>query len=340
MPAAPSFEFHSIGFPRSSVQAAREVKRFFGAGGTREDLVRQINSACLKVSGLFQAFGDPEALPLIEVFEDYSQFTAPILLAAAREGRMELLERYLQGGADTEATNEWGTALVTAVEHKVAARSQAMVRRLVEAGADVNTPHFATGCTPLMHAAGFADLEIVKLLLRAGADVRATCAAGETALHKAMRPIFSNGVAGRPDGDRVAVAKLLLDAGAGVDVRNFHRFTPLLALASQGPKESAALVRLLLDAGADLEARNREGMTPLLVAVQSNAHAAITPLIDAGADTGATTKLGAGISRLGDAETKRLMKSIATARRVESAMGHEPADAEIPRRSAGLSATL
>lgn len=340
MSATPSFDIQTIGFPRSSVRIERELKLFFAAGGTVDDLARQINSACQKVNGLFHAFGDPQAMALIEVFDDYSKFSAPVLLAAAREGRVELLQRYLERGADPEATNEWGVALVTAASDNVPIRAAAMVELLLKAGADPNTTHPASGYTPLMMAAGRGYRNVVEQLLGAGADVRQTCHEGETALHKVMRPNLTSGHTRHLEAEPVVIAKMLIAHGAQIEARSFKRFTPLLALASHGTKYARPLLEVLLEAGANLEVRSIDDLTPLLLAVQSNALDAISALLDAGADAQAVTKLGTGITRLGNAETKRLLKARAMARSIESAMEEGGAVAEITRRSPGLSATL
>ena len=60
-----------------------------------------------------------------------------------------------------------------------------MVKLLLERGVSPNTPSTASGYTPLMQAASSADLELVKLLINAGADLNAENQDGRTALDEA-----------------------------------------------------------------------------------------------------------------------------------------------------------
>jgi ankyrin repeat protein len=60
-----------------------------------------------------------------------------------------------------------------------------MVKLLLERGVNPNTPSIAVGHTPLMQAASSANLELVKLLVDAGADLNAEDQHGRTALDDA-----------------------------------------------------------------------------------------------------------------------------------------------------------
>jgi hypothetical protein len=60
-----------------------------------------------------------------------------------------------------------------------------MVKLLLERGVNPNTPSIAVGYTPLMQAASSANLELVKLLVDAGADLNAEDQHGRTALDDA-----------------------------------------------------------------------------------------------------------------------------------------------------------
>ena len=108
------------------------------------------------------------------------------------------------------------------------ARSTEIVKMLLDAGADVNLPN-DEGKTPLMHAAQYHSTEVVKALLDAGANPNAQNKFGSTPL------IFAH---------RAAVVKLLIDAGADVNVANNLGICPLTMAQD---RETA---RLLLDAGA------------------------------------------------------------------------------------------
>jgi ankyrin repeat protein len=77
-----------------------------------------------------------------------------------------------------------------------------MVRLLLARGVNPNTPSSAGEYTPLMHAAGSGNLELVKLLIDAGADLNPEDQHGHTALDEAERYTHSS------EAHRVVVAFL------------------------------------------------------------------------------------------------------------------------------------
>ena len=114
------------------------------------------------------------------------------LMLVAREGVEELVEALLATGADVNAHEDsdmQDTALTFAIRHEGPQR-KSIVRRLVEAGADLETRHGAKGLTPLMEAAKvdvYGDVgspvdfaPVTKLLIEMGADLEGTDAQGNT----------------------------------------------------------------------------------------------------------------------------------------------------------------
>ena len=97
------------------------------------------------------------------------------------------------------------------------------------------------GATLLMHAAAFGNVEILKLLLDAGADVNARNDFDATAL-----------LWGARDPEK---ARLLIEHGANVNARSKQGRTPLM-LASLRPGGSET-VALMLQKGADPGPRSR-----------------------------------------------------------------------------------
>ena len=75
--------------------------------------------------------------------------------------------------------------------------------------------------------------------------------------------------------------KLLLEAGADVNVKNTYGYTPLMKAAFYGKLE---VVKLLLESGADIEAKDKFGWTSLMVAAFYGKLEVVKLLLEAGAD--------------------------------------------------------
>lgn len=158
----------------------------------------------------------------------------PSVVEAAMKGDVEGVRALLRTGADVNATQGDGmTALHWAAEHGNAE----LARVLVAAGANVRAVTRLGDYTPLHIAARGGASGVVGALLEAGADVHArTSAGGVTPLHYAAAA-----------GDRTSVA-LLLEHGADVDVAEpMWQQTPLMFAAAAG---RTAVVRTLVEAGA------------------------------------------------------------------------------------------
>lgn len=139
------------------------------------------------------------------------------LMVAANRGALDLVNHLISEGANVNAQSEGGfTALILAilsyneicaikqVENDNSNPSMAVIKRLLDAGSDVNKVTDG-GNTPLQEAALQGNLEIVNLLLAAGADVNFKNEYSETALM----------VASLKNGNPVVVEALI---AAGADV--------------------------------------------------------------------------------------------------------------------------
>jgi rhodanese-related sulfurtransferase len=104
------------------------------------------------------------------------------------------------------------------------------------------------GATPLMHAVRISTPEIVRELLRAGAELHAVNADGAQALWLACVGEISENI------------QLLIDAGAELQHVNATGATPLMFAASSG---RAKAVALLLAAGADPLFETELGMSAM-----------------------------------------------------------------------------
>lgn len=134
----------------------------------------------------------------------------------------------------------------------VKANDAAQVARLIAQGVDVDMAD-PGGDVPLIMAAYLGHSEITRLLLEAGADVRAVDPGMKaTALHAAA-------YAGRAE-----PARLLIQHGVDIDAQGpYNGYTALHDAIWQNNVETA---RVILEAGADLTLRNHEGQTPLEMA--------------------------------------------------------------------------
>ncbi len=92
---------------------------------------------------------------------------------------------------------------------------------------------------PLHWAIGDGNVDSVRALIEAGADVNAKDVRGATALHQAAY------------GNNVAVAAVLIEAGADVNAKNVRGAT---ALHQAAYGNNAAVAAVLIEAGADVNA--------------------------------------------------------------------------------------
>ena len=206
-----------------------------------------------------------------------------ILLAARKPGNSRTVTFLLDRGADPNTTNFFSaTALMAAA----AAGDLDTVRLLLDRGANVNgrpnpgAENFFWGGfrTPLTWAAFLGDEAMCKLLLERGAKVNDFVETGSALVQAAW-------------GGHAGIARLLLDAGAGVDQRDLvANYTPLHWAASS-ERSSPAVVELLLARGGDPNAEGAQSVdnflgvvqTPLMLARRRGDTPIVRALLKAGA---------------------------------------------------------
>lgn len=164
-----------------------------------------------------------------------NRYGATPMSEASVTGNVEILRSLLRAGADVESPNAEGqTALM------IVARSSnvAAAKLLLDHGARVNAREMWRQQTPLIWAAGQSQPEMIRLLLKYGADPNARSAVNR----------WERGVSAEPR----------------VHFRRPGGWTPLLYAARQGCVEC---VRALIDGGADPDMADPENVTPLLLAI-------------------------------------------------------------------------
>jgi len=209
------------------------------------------------------------------------------LSIASTMGQADIVEALINKGADVNYrdTNSF-TALHSAVRDSEygedaaqRARAVATVKVLLAHGADVNArlhqekPTVRAlnelqfeGATPLFLAAEVNNLDVIKVLVAAGADPNIPTAYGTTALMVACgagtdvqraRSIEERGFA-------VETARYLLDHGSDVNAVGEFGWTPLHNAAYQGLTD---VIELLVSRGAKTETKDKLGQTPLSISL-------------------------------------------------------------------------
>ncbi|MDP3278576.1 MAG: ankyrin repeat domain-containing protein [Deltaproteobacteria bacterium] len=217
----------------------------------------------------------------------------PIWLSAGR--RDELLELLSLGVAFEPSPDVCSAPLMQAA---IEAHDAALVRLLIARGADVHRrTHYGTNC--VSHAAIAGSVELVEMLLDAGADPCVEDDFHVSAMHNAAAhaPVLEVllarghspglGRVGTPllsaiGANAAASVALLLHAGASPNVCDPHKRQPIFMAISQANHD---ILRLLLDHNADLHQRALgSGDTPLIAAAKKGDGTAVAMLLGAGAD--------------------------------------------------------
>jgi cytohesin len=198
------------------------------------------------------------------------------LISAAYMGHKDIANLLIEKGADVNMRGVGGnTALMSAVAN---AKFE-IVRLLVDKvkNPDVNVRN-DKGETLLMMAVERCDCEIVNVLIDHGANIKGS--AGKNLLSLAevwCQPGFKNCLVQKGvDVDSqlfaavrknsTADAKMLLEIGANINVRDDKGWSPLM-LAAYG--DCREMLSLLIDKGADLDAVNGQNMNALNIALSS-----------------------------------------------------------------------
>ena len=152
---------------------------------------------------------------------------------------------------------------------------RAAVQALLRQKSNVNVAQ-GDGSTALHWAAYRDDVEMARLLIAAGADMKAVTRVGK------ITPLFMAAQTGN-----AAILALMIDAGAAVNSGNANGTTPLMLAAASGKADA---VKVLLTHGANANAKDiTNGQTAAMFAAAAGRTDVVRELVARGADLNVIT---------------------------------------------------
>ena len=218
-----------------------------------------------------------EGKDLKEFVKKTDKFGFTPLLNAASIGSKQLVEKFLEHGADV---NHEGSQGYTALHYATIHGDKEMVNSLLDKGADINALYDRSfkSETIISHgvdghsidlAAEHGHNNLIELFISKGVEVKRANSFAETPLMLAAKKGHLNTV------------KLLLEKGLDVNAIDIGKRTALYKASRNGNKE---VVELLLANKADVTKQNDNGMTPLMHAANKGHDDIVKLLLDAGSD--------------------------------------------------------
>ncbi len=196
-----------------------------------------------------------------------------LLIQAIKEKHSnELIAFLIDSGVDiNHIDNKNKTALMYVIHSGL--KDKEIIKKLIKKGANIETKT-PEGETLLFMATKNTDYEMIDFLLTQGANIEARNPRGETCTFKAIESGNYN------------ILKLLIDNGANINTTN---------LVGEKPKiESSQIARLLLDNGLNTETKYAREESLLFSAIESGNYEMINLLLEKGADINSKNNENAG----------------------------------------------
>ncbi|CAF3681618.1 unnamed protein product [Rotaria sordida] len=236
---------------------------------------------CVKL--LVQAGADLELAPSGPLALTMNLCGQTPLFCAAKEGRTDIVKYLLDRGANPRVQNHYGVSTLWIPSQKGMLQ---VVELLLDAGAETHIAPFGnladelniTGWTPLYAAMKSRKFDVVKLLLKRGADSNAVTKLGSTPF------LLASEICDLDVIEACVEADADLDfAPSGPDADNLN-ITGQTALFMATLKDRVDVVKFLIEKRAQVNVQNRYGVSPLLLCAESGNQELVQALIEAGAN--------------------------------------------------------
>ena len=188
---------------------------------------------------------------------------------AAELGCREIVKTILSFGIKPDLTDHPVQPLIRACRKG----DMEIVQMLIDAGADPNRISAYKNSGPLVDALKTKHYNVVRFLIKAGANPNTPVEDQRRALHYAAM------------NDECEMIEFLLKSGAEVNAEDYWGYSSLCVAAAAGAEKA---VPILIAAGANVNQQNRDGTTPLMAAVEHPA--CVKLLITAGANASLCNK--------------------------------------------------
>ena len=171
---------------------------------------------------------------------------------AAAAGNVAVIDGLLRNGAMIDTRDKSGLMAIHTV--CLAKAPPDCLRRLIEAGTDVEARDVARGGTPLLFTCQSNDAELMKILLENGADIESQTLIAETAIFIATQ--YNNH----------QVMRILLSRNANLVRYNNDGLSILHCLAEMGDSTSLKMFTSARIKGLRIDDEDSRGMTPAKLA--------------------------------------------------------------------------